>query len=158
MSELIINTTNINQALKIIRENKGKKILVVAKDEDFNRKLIEKGGFDVIFGFENLEIKDRLKQRSSGLNHVLCKLANKNKISIGIDFSKILSLNEFSLSNYLGKIAQNIKLCRKYRVKIIIINPPKAKQELVSFLLTLGMDTKMIKYCVNNSIKINNNF
>lgn len=148
----IVNTSNINEARKEIEGafKDKKKIIVVAKDEEFNRKILENDKVDVIFGFENNGKQDRLKQRDSGLNQVLCKLAKENKISIGLDFKDIEKKDVLILE----RIIQNIRLCKKYNVQMVLINSSKDFRDLFFLLLTLGMTTKMAKFAVDNCFKI----
>ncbi|SRR3989344_1233335 len=127
------------------------RIIVLAGNEEFNRQVLEKKGVDVLL-FSNLYGKDKLKQRDSGLNHVLCKLAKKNGVIIGIDLKQLGSGSDFDKSFYLARLIQNIRLCKKFNVKMIIINVKENnKKDLNSFLLTLGMDTWMAKFAVENS-------
>jgi len=152
----LIDNKNINEARKQINKFSGREIIaLIARDDEFNRKMLETGKINILVFSELLERKDRLKQRDSGLNQVLCKIAGDNNVAVGIDFKQIAKLKEFELSSYLAKIMQNIKLCRKYQVKIVIINIHGADLiDLKSFLLTLGMPTDMAKYAVENSVEI----
>ena len=154
-----IDTKNITEARKLIdkyiKSKKELKIAVASKSDEFNRMMIESCKINLIYGFEFENRKDRLKQRESGLNHILCKLATDNNIKIGIDFSEIMKKKDFSRAVYLGKIMQNIKLCKKNKVKMILVNVGKwNKLSLFSFLLTLGMPTNMSKYAVDNLVNI----
>ena len=149
----LINEKNIGKIGQIISStiSSGEKVVVLAGNEEFNRKVLEKKDIDVLL-FSNLFGKDKLKQRDSGLNQVLCKLANKNDIAIGIDLKQLDSGSDFDKSVYLARLMQNIRLCKKFKVKMIIINVKENnKKDLNSFLLTLGMDTKMAKFAVENS-------
>ncbi|PIN95001.1 hypothetical protein COU53_01410 [Candidatus Pacearchaeota archaeon CG10_big_fil_rev_8_21_14_0_10_30_48] len=149
----LINEKDIGKIGQIISSiiNSGEKIVVLAGNEEFNRKVLEKKDIDVLL-FSNLYGKDKLKQRDSGLNQVLCKLANKNDIAIGVDLKQLDSGSDFDKSVYLARLMQNIRLCKKFKVKMIIINVKENnKKDLNSFLLTLGMDTKMAKSAVENS-------
>ena len=87
----IINTNNINQARKQIQELKKQKkpVIIKAQDEEFNRKILEIPGIDVLFAPEVHDRIDSLKQRDSGLNEVLTKLAAKNNIKIAIDLTNL---------------------------------------------------------------------
>ncbi|MDD5192890.1 MAG: hypothetical protein PHH54_05830 [Candidatus Nanoarchaeia archaeon] len=137
----IINTTNINEArkeiLKLKKENK--KVIVQAQDDEFNRKIFENKDVDIVTGLE-FNRKDRLKQRDSGLNEVLCKLASKNNIKISIDIREIQKLPKKEKAIILSRIIQNIKLCRRTKTEIIFI-PELKKQDAFSFLLALGAST-----------------
>jgi len=94
-----------------------------------------------------------MHQRDSGLNHVLCKLANKNKIAIGINFSDLLK--EKHLSKRIGRIMQNIKLCRKFKVNLVLASFAKDKHEqrnpkdLEIFAQTIGMTPFQAKTSLN---------
>jgi len=113
---------------------------------NFNRKILETKKNCTLIGIEKNKSKDFMKYRNSGLNQVLCKLAKKNNISIGISFNDIL--NSENRIDLLGKIMFNIKLCRKYKVKIILCNSTKNEKEirnekdLRAFALTLGISPK----------------
>jgi len=135
---------------KIRNKKKVEEIVVLGGDDDFNRKVLEIKGVDVLLSPEKGHERDSLKQRDSGLNHVLCKLAAKNNIIIGIDF-KNLKLKEIELGKWLGRVMQNIRLCRKFRVKMKIFNSKMTKQELRSFLLSLGMSTQQVKETISYS-------
>ena len=149
----VISENNIDRTRKLIdnHSKEGKKVIILAKDDNFNRKILENKKVDVIFGLE-LGKKDRLKQRDSGLNQVLCKLAKQNNIEIGIDFSQTNKMSDFPLSSYLGRLKQNIMLCKKYKVSMVLINSKGNKQDLMAFLLTLGMSTSMAKHAVENNV------
>jgi len=87
----MITTNNLNQARKQIQELKkeNKPIIVQAQSENFNRKILETKDVNIFLSPELHDRKDKLKQRDSGLNEVLCKLATKNNIQIGIDLKQI---------------------------------------------------------------------
>ena len=75
---------------------------------------------DVIFGVEGLMHKDSLHFRQSGLNQVLCALMAKKGISYGISFSMILHSSSRGRALLLGRIAQNIRLARKFKIPVQI--------------------------------------
>ncbi len=140
----IINTPNIEQARKEIKSSKEKPIIVQAQDDNFNRKILEYGKFQILLSPEAGKRKNSLRQIDSGLNHVLAKIATKNNIAIGINLNEIKSLQKKEKAERLAKIAQNIKLCRKAKTKITLISA-KNKRESASFLTSLGASTQQIK-------------
>ncbi len=142
---MIINTSNISEARKQIEKlNKtGKKVIVKAGDDDFNRKILENPKVDVLLSVE-LTGKDKLKQRGGGLNEILCRLASKNKISIGIDLNEILKKDKKEKAIILSRLIQNIKLCKKTKTKICFFGNYD-KRNISSLLLSLGASTKQIK-------------
>ena len=84
----MINTKNIEEAKRMIKIKDGLKI-VLAQDDNFNRKILEHGNFDVLLSIEIGNRKDKIRQTDSGLNHVLAKIATKNNISMGIDLNEL---------------------------------------------------------------------
>ena len=90
--------------------------------------------------------KDKLKQRDSGLNEVLCKITKENHISIGIDISKINSLSPKDKAIILARIIKNIKLCRRTNTKIVLFPKTLLKQEILSFFKTLKGSTGQAKH------------
>src|SRR3989344_7408011 len=91
--------------------------IVEGGSEEKNRKAVEDKSTDILLSPERNAQNDKLSSRNSGLNQVLCKLAHDNKIAIGFSFSEILKSKERSV--LIGRIMQNIKLCRKYKVRIV---------------------------------------
>src|SRR3989338_8228398 len=98
------------------RESAG--AVVFSKASGKSRSTIERKEADVVYDFENNLRGDYLHHRASGLNQVLCKLAEKNGIAIGFSLSSIICSGKKSV--LLGRIRQNIRLCRKYEVKMVI--------------------------------------
>ncbi len=144
----MINTSEINEARKQIDKlnKESKKVIVVAKDDEFNRKILENKKVNGILGLEFFR-KDKLKQRDSGLNEHLCKLARENNIEILIDLDKIRSLSEKEKAETLSRIVQNIDLCKRTRTKVSFLNKYK-KQDVFSFFLTFNGSTEQAKRAV----------
>ncbi|MFA5992610.1 MAG: hypothetical protein WC796_02820 [Candidatus Pacearchaeota archaeon] len=152
---VLVKGSSINEARKEIEKNakSGKKIVLAAGDDEVNRKMLESAKVDYILGLENGIRKDKLKQRDSGFNQVLAKIAHENNVALGIDFSEISKLKDKEFSMYAGRLMQNIKLCNKYKVKMVLFNySGKNRHDLMAFLLSLGMSTIMAKYAVENRV------
>jgi|SRR3989344_5445618 len=123
----IINIKELK--LKIIQEENYEKL----------RSVVSSNKIDILLNPHIQTKKDNPHFRMSGLDHVLCKeLHNKNiKVAITLD----------TLTNYteIGRAMQNIRLCRKYKVKILFFTFAKTPYELrsvkdlQSFLKILGM-------------------
>ena len=144
----LINTTNLNQARKQIQELKKQKttpIIVQAQDNAFNRKILENPDVDILLSLESHQRKDYLKQRDSGLNEVLCKLAKQNNIKIGINLSNIKNQNPKQKAIILSRIIQNIQLCKRTKTQIILFPKKHKKQDVLSFFLTLKSSTQQAK-------------
>jgi RNase P/RNase MRP subunit p30 len=134
------------QADKLKKENK--KVIVLARDIEFNRKILEMKKVNALVLQHKLG-KDKLKQRDSGLNQVLCEIARKNNITLAIDFSEILASEGREKAKVLSRIMQNLKLARKYKNKLVILNKPRDSRSLQSLFLVLGADTKLASQLVN---------
>lgn len=141
------------EARRIIESLKGKKkiLAVFGRDNPFNRRAIETLKINYLVSPESGERKDRLKQKDSGLNHVIAKESAKKNIAIVISLSEISKLEKEKKALRLSRISQNIKICRRAKCEIKIANFSEDKKSLVneigrkSFGLSLGMSTKQAK-------------
>ncbi|MBU0907716.1 MAG: hypothetical protein KKD18_03705 [Nanoarchaeota archaeon] len=141
---MIISTKNLQQAKNQIKSSKHP-IVVRAQNQEFNRKILEYGKFDVLLDIQNTEGKDKLKQLNSGLNHVLAKIAAKNKVAIGIDLSGLRSIKDKKQkAKTLARIKANIQTCRKAKCLLTAINY-KDKKDALELLISLGASTQQAK-------------
>ena len=137
-SGLIADSKNIIKAKKLTN-------LVIYKSTGNDRQVIEKSKQSIVFGLETIAVRDSMHYRNSGLNQILCKLANKNNIIIGFSFSSLLNTDGKLRSQILGRMMQNIRLCRKYKVKTAIASfaekpyDMRPCPDLKSVLISLGM-------------------
>ncbi|MBU2577093.1 MAG: hypothetical protein KKF50_05225 [Nanoarchaeota archaeon] len=128
-------------------KGKGKIIAVVGGDDAFNRRAIETLKIDYLVSPEKNVGKDTLKQRDSGMNHVIAKLAAEKKISMVIDFSEVSKLSGKEKALRLEKLIQNVKICRKVGCKIKIASLSRDEKGLVdgkarsAFGTSLGMSS-----------------
>jgi len=140
---VLVNGTEFNAIRKKIRENKGKEIVFTSNDDEMARKVIEKENINILL-INQAGRKDKLKQRDSGFNQVLAKIAKKKNVAIGIDLDEILSANEEEKSAVLARIRQNVKLCNKNKLKMkFLSNKTRSQYDLKALGLVLGMPTWM---------------
>ena len=143
-----ISTNNLNQARKLIqkirKENSDEEIAVQAQDDEFNRKILENKEVNILLNPHIHSRKDKLKQRDSGLSEILCKIASKNNIKIGVDLNELTKLKKKEKAIALSRIMQNIKLCKRTQTKIIF-TPKQSKQDVISFFLTLKASTSQAR-------------
>ena len=97
-----------------------------------NRFAVENKQVDILLSPEKNTRKDLMFSRRSGLNQVLCKLAAKNGVAIGFDFSYLLHSSDKQRARILGRMKQNVKFCKKYKVKMVFSSFAKNKYELRS--------------------------
>ena len=136
----VINTPDLEQAKKEIRKAE-RPTIIKAQDDNFNRKILEYGKFDILLFPQNKIAKDKPKQLDSGLNNVLAEIAEKNKITIGFDLEELRKIEKKEKAKILARIKQDIKLCRKAKIKIVLLNY-KDKIDSLNFLLSLGASTQ----------------
>ena len=145
MEQIIICERDFQKARKKIRENPRKVVIFSSDDDELNKKILEKENIDILL--LNLSSrKDRMKQRDSGFNHVLARLAKKKNISLGINLDEIINSKPKEKSEILARVRQNIKLCNKNKLKMKFISSKKRdRYNLKSLGLLLGMPTWMTK-------------
>jgi len=108
-----------------------------------SREAIERGA-DVVFGFEKLGGRDKMHYRDSGLNQVLCRLAAQKGVAIGFSFADVLSVQGAQRAVLLGRMMQNIRLCRKFKVAVRLgsfASSPKGmrgREDLISLFCSVG--------------------
>ena len=145
-----ISTPNLSEAQKqILKSQNEKPIIVKSQTLEFNRAILEYGKFNVLLSPEkhSEKPKDKPKALDSGLNHVLAKIAAKNKIAVGIEIQEISNLEKKEKAQRLARIKQNIKICRKAKCQFAIINY-KDKIDSFNFLLSLGASTQQAKEAI----------
>ena len=152
-NQIIIQEKEFEKARKEIqkqkKENPKSKIIFSSNNDELNRKILEKELIDILL-LNQKNRKDFQKQRDSGLNHVLAKLAKKNKIAIGINLDELIEeKNLKKKSEILARIRQNIKLCNKNKLQMKFIAQKQENErdiyDLKSLGLVLGMPTSMLK-------------
>ena len=145
-NHILIKEQSFQKARNEIIKNKNKKIIFSSNDDELNRKILEKEQIDVLL-LNQSNRKDKLKQRNSGLNHVLAKIAKRKNVIIGINFDEIIKTNKKNKSEIFSRIKQNIKLCNKNKLKMkfVIQNKNNLRDiyDLKALGLVLGMPTWM---------------
>jgi|TARA_Y100000034_G_scaffold25971_1_gene31004 RNase P/RNase MRP subunit p30 len=145
---ILIQEKTFEKARNEIRKNNDKTIIFSSNNDDLNRKILEKEKIKILL-LNQSEKKDFMKQRNSGLNQVLAKIAKKKNIIIGINFDEILSSSGKRKAEIFARIKQNIKLCNKNKLKMkfIFLNKKNNRDihDLKSLGLVLGMPTSMIR-------------
>lgn len=111
------------------------------------RKVLEQGKCEILLSPEKGERKDSLKQIDSGFNHVLGKIATKNKIKIGINIEEISKLTKKEKAVRLSKIRQNLKICKKTKTKLAI----RGNIESRHLLTSLGASDNQAKEAIAQS-------
>lgn len=118
---------------------------IIVKASENNRPLFERKNI-MICSLELSKKPDFIYNRNSGLNQVLCSLANKNNITACFSFNEILNSDKLIRARIIGRMMQNIRFCRKYKVKTIFASfatkpyEIRSHYELMSFAKVLGIN------------------
>ncbi len=85
----------------------------------------------------------------------VARLAKKNDVAIGFSFNSVLNSSGMLRAQIIGRMQQNISLCRKYKNKTVIAsfarNPyeMRAPGDLMAFFVAIGMHQKEAKDGLN---------
>ncbi len=147
MKTILIEGENFEQAKREISKNRDKRIIFVSKNDELNRKILEKEKIDVLL-LDQYFRKDKQKQRNSGLNQVLSKIAKKKNIKIGINLDELIFSTKEKRAKIFARVSQNIKLCNKNKIEMVFVITKKNKRDIYDLKalgLVLGMPTWMTK-------------
>lgn len=141
--KIFINENDFDKARKKIQENSKKKI-IFSGDDETNRKVLEKEKIDILL-LNQAGKKDSHRQRNSGFNHILARMAKKRDVIIGINLDEIILSDSAVRAEILARIRQNIRICNKNKLKMKFIykNQKRNAVDLKSLGLVLGMPTWM---------------
>jgi len=135
--------------LRKLKEVKGKiqdLVIVEARDSEEARKAAENKNVNIILGIESSSHRDKMHFRDSGLNQATCAFCKANNIAVAIPIAEII--NSPRRNELIGRVMQNIKLYRKYKIRVVAASFAKNKHEqrkpsdIASFLRSLGMTPK----------------
>jgi RNase P/RNase MRP subunit p30 len=148
--QTLLTETNFSKLRDKIKKEKSENKLIIysSEDDELNRKVIEKLQINVLL-INQKNRRDFQKQRNSGFNQVMAKIAKKQNLIIGINFDEIVEeANLKEKAEILARIKQNIFLCNKDKVKMsFVIQKEKNLRniyDLKSLGLVLGMPTWML--------------
>jgi RNase P/RNase MRP subunit p30 len=146
LESIFIEENNFEKARKLIKENSDK-IIIFSGDDETNRKILEKEKINILL-LNQKNRKDFQKQRNSGFNQVLAKLAKKKDIILGINLDEILESDSYQKSDIISRIKQNVVLCNKHKINMKFISK-KYKRNLKD-LQGLGEILKMPTWMTSN--------
>ena len=127
MEQILLTQTNFTKLKQEIEKNKDKEIIFSSNNDEFNRQVLEKLPIQILL-INLSQRKDFQKQRDSGFNQVLAKIAKKNKITIGINLDEIIESKGKQKAEILARVKQNIKICNKNKLQMKFIS--KKQKEL----------------------------
>ncbi|RLI93890.1 MAG: hypothetical protein DRO90_02915, partial [Candidatus Altiarchaeales archaeon] len=120
-------------------------VIVDGGDGKVNRAASECWEVDILSHPEKNEERDFMRQKNSGIDHVIARLLAEKFIAIEFNFFEILNSSGMRRSQILGRMQQNVRLARKYNVPIIITSGAidkydlRSPRDLMSFGKLIGM-------------------
>ncbi|MBM3199888.1 hypothetical protein FJZ53_03035 [Candidatus Woesearchaeota archaeon] len=120
----------------------GLRVVIGSKN---NRNVVEEKKVDLLLSPEKGVKRDSFHHRNSGLDMVVCKLAKKNNIAIGFNFNDVLRSEGVVRAETLGRMIQNVRLCRKHKLRMVLGSfartkwQMRSKSDLLSFGIVIGM-------------------
>ncbi|NPE26854.1 hypothetical protein HNV12_02520 [Methanococcoides sp. SA1] len=139
-----------------LKDRKEKRIIAFIGGEDtLNRKAAETLRINYLVSPEKNSKFDTLKQRDSGLNHVVAKKLQEKNIKVIVDMEEISNLKPKERALRISKIIQNVKICRKVGCEIKIASFAKNKNKRFSekvrksFATGLAMSSKEVANSVS---------
>jgi RNase P/RNase MRP subunit p30 len=94
---------------------------------------------------ELIEKKDSFHYRRGGLNQILCRLVARHGKIVFFNLNLLKDSKGFSREVLIGRMKQNIRLCRKFKVQMKAGFFPSSKEEIKNpedvkgLLIVLGM-------------------
>ncbi|MAG24599.1 hypothetical protein CMI47_03370 [Candidatus Pacearchaeota archaeon] len=116
----MISETNTEKTKKLIKKSKAP-IIIKSQSPEYNRKILEYGHFDILL-LDITKGRDKIKYLDTGINHVLAKIAAKNKVTIAIDLEDIRKADKKTKAIALARLDELTKTCKKAKCKLQILN------------------------------------
>jgi RNase P/RNase MRP subunit p30 len=120
---------------------------VLGRSGGFNRRVVESLKIDYLVSPELGDRKDSLKQRDSGLNHVVGKEMAKKGIVMVVDFDSLSEMKSKEKALRLARVMQNVKICRRAKCKVRIWGSVDEKA-LRAFGFGVGMSSVQVSKAV----------
>ena len=129
---VILKGKTQKELLKEIESARDKKLKTVfrADSEEILRFALEKNGVDIIYGMESINPKDSLHFVRGALDQILCNIAAEKEKILAFSFAEIL--NSHDRAKVLARIMFNVKLCKKYKVPVMLCSFASSREEMRS--------------------------
>ncbi|MFA6461520.1 MAG: hypothetical protein WCV90_04575 [Candidatus Woesearchaeota archaeon] len=118
------------EILNISRDAHTKKRITLyeAETEEQLRFVLESTSVDLVMGMEKLFGKDSTHYPKAGMDQVLMKIAASKGKTLCFSFSDLL--NSGKRPKLMHRVAFNLRLCKKYKVKVLFSNFSRDKWEI----------------------------
>ena len=129
----------------LIKNRKLMDFIVVRGGElNLNRIACEKNEVDLVYNLE--------RERDSGFNHIMARLARKNDVIIGFNLKTLIHEND----DMLKKTIMNLKIAKKYKNKVFMFSGATDEWELkdpkilIAMLVVFGYEMENAKETFTN--------
>lgn len=112
------------------RANRNADVVFAQGNEDVNREASECWEVDVIASPELSSERDYTRQRGSGIDLPIAKFCAERGIAIEFNFNNILQSYGDARSRLLGRMAQNVTICRRAKCPMLITSGARALAEM----------------------------
>lgn len=107
-------------------------VIVEATDVEIIRLACSNKSVDAVTHLASSTGRDHTHYRRGNINQVTAKEARENKVGYIVDFSRILNLEGRSRELLIGRIKQNAKVFKKYKVPVSVASFARNEYELRS--------------------------
>ena len=140
-----IEPRNTDELRRLVKKY-GKADFITLKTNvyEVKRAAVDKALVDVITSNEAGTVRSKRNYLFAGVDQVIAKACADNHVSVNVRFRDFLKASDKGL--VLGRMRQNVKLCLKYGVPMIVSSGARKKSEavpadnLISFAQFLGMN------------------
>lgn len=125
--------------------------IVHGGDEETTLKALNNKHPDLLLSPELTKRRDPLHGRASGLHQTILKVAKKKNVAVGFALHPLLQARREQRAILLGRMIHNVRLCRKYHVKMVLCSYAKdvyglrGASDMQSFGRILGMTPQEAK-------------
>jgi len=101
--------------------------------------------------------KDFMKQRNSGVDHIIARNMSERFIALELNFSDILHSRNRARATLLGRIRQNIKVALKYNTPLVFttgsdrLSDLRSPGEMISLARVLGLSEEEAKATLSST-------
>ena len=126
---VLVKESSKNKLLNKIKEAK-KKVLFIPSSEELLRFALEKTAVNFILGTEKINPKDSVHFLRGGLDQITCKIAAAKDKTICFSLSDVMQ--EKNPARLLARMGANLRLCKKFGVKVLVGNFSVSEAEIRS--------------------------
>lgn len=129
----------------------GSKEFQLGEGSEKARHHLESRQFDGVYNLEGHSDREFMHHRNSGLNQVLCKIACDKKKVVVFNVGSLIGSSGQKRALMLGRMQQNVMLCRKYKVTIALASFARNEyglrrvEEMISLGQLIGMSAAEAK-------------